>query len=98
METIYPPLDDVTPVSDWNDEIVVPETGVIPHDVPKDGVVANRNHGLWNPIGLLGHPRPEPPSEDDRLHTAESTGCCDRPLARRLFGTTAGRLAPCATS
>jgi hypothetical protein len=38
--------------------------GVRPHDVPKNGVIANGHHGFWAGLGFLTQARAEPTTED----------------------------------
>ncbi len=61
-------LDHVSLVPEAEDEVVVPPGRVVPHDVPEDRPVADRDHRLRRPLGLLAHADAEPPAEEHDLH------------------------------
>ncbi len=45
-----------------------PERGIIFHDVPEDGLLADGNHRLGLEIAFLRDARAEPPGKNDNLH------------------------------
>ena len=63
-------LDVLGLVAQAEDEVVVPPRRIPLHDVPEDRPVADRDHRLGNPLGLLSHSDAESAAEDDDLHEA----------------------------
>ena len=57
-------LDDVTLVAEADDEIVQTMVGIMPHDVPKDGVRANFHHWLRSDLGFFRQARAHSPGKD----------------------------------
>jgi hypothetical protein len=61
-------LDDVTFIAEANDEVVQPVMGVIPHNVPKDGVGADLDHWLWSYLSFFGQTRAHSPGKYHHFH------------------------------
>ena len=61
-------LHDVRAVPEAEDEVLVAEVGVVPHDVPQDRPDADRDHRLRGYVGVLAQPQPEAPGEQHDLH------------------------------
>src|SRR6266511_151839 len=96
-------LDDVRVVAEAENELSVPEMRVVPHDVPEDGPVSDRDHRLRDSgLGLL-HPQALPAAEENDLHLTISTAgigitkapphlrtyaSCSRISSRRFHGRT----------
>ena len=60
--------DHVALVAEAEHELGVPPCREVAHDVPEDRPVADPDHRLRDPLGLLPHPHPEAAAEDDDLH------------------------------
>ena len=71
-------LDDLGPVAEAEDEVVVPPRRIPLHDVPEDRLTADRDHRLRDPLGRLAHADAHPAAEDDDLH-APLPSPCKRP-------------------
>ena len=61
-------LDHVTLVTQADDEVVVPEVGVVLHDVEQDRPVGDRHHRLRDAGRRLLDPETEPTTEENDLH------------------------------
>ena len=63
-------LDELPAVAEAEDELRVPEVGVVAHDVPQNRPVADPDHRLRDALRLLPHAHAEPAAEDHDLHRA----------------------------
>src|SRR5262249_58917126 len=61
-------LDDLAPVAEAENEVVVSPRRVPLHDVPEDRPAADADHPLRDPLGLLAHADAESATEDHDLH------------------------------
>src|SRR5258706_5373383 len=61
-------LDQVAAVAETQDEILVPEMRVIPHEMPDDRPVANTHQGLRHRIRLLAQPGSQSAAKQHYLH------------------------------
>src|SRR5713101_291827 len=61
-------FDHVSAIPEAQDEVLVPEMGVIAHDVPEDRPVADLDHRFGHVVGLLADPQALAPTEQDDLH------------------------------
>src|SRR6185503_9380416 len=62
-------LDDVGPVAEAQDEVLVSEVGVVLHDVPEDRAIADRHHRLRDVLVVIPKPRPQTTTEEHNLHS-----------------------------
>src|SRR6185503_5468879 len=58
------------------DEVLVPEVGVVLHQVPEDRPVADLDHRLGDLAGVLTQARAQPAAEQDHLHVRSSLLVC----------------------
>src|SRR6185369_4800628 len=65
-------LDHVGLVAEAEDEVLVPEVGVVLHQVPEDRPVADLDHRLGDLAGVLTQARAQPAAEQDHLHVRSS--------------------------
>ena len=105
-------LDRVGPVAQAEDELAVPEVGVVAHDVPQDRPVADRHHRLGDRLGLLAQADAPSPAEQHDLHAFDRSptrgmGTTSRAPHSRAYptdwrsrsaGSTAGSGSPPASS
>jgi len=61
-------LDHVRLVAEANDKVLVAEVGVVFHEMPQDGSVANVDHGLGDRVRVFPEPNAEPSAEQDNFH------------------------------
>ena len=61
-------LDDVTLVAAANDEVMDAVERVSFHDVPKDRLATDFDHGFWSSGGFLAYPRSQSTREYDCFH------------------------------
>src|SRR5712692_1464455 len=77
-------FDHVPAIAEAQDEVLVPEMGVIAHDVPEHRAVADLDHRFGHAVGLLANAQTLAPAEKDDLHDSlagdEDTcaSCCSR--------------------
>ena len=58
---------------------------VILHNVPQDRLMSDRNHRLWNILGILPDPGSKPAAEQYNLHREICPWWCDRPKRLKLL-------------
>ncbi len=61
-------LDRLALVAEAENEVLVPEGGVVGHHVPEDRQIAHRNQGLRDLVGILPQPGALSPAEYNYLH------------------------------
>ena len=66
-------LDRLGAMAQADDEVLVPEVGVVLHDVPQDRPVPDRDHRLRDAAGAVAHPQAEPAAEEHHLHAITSS-------------------------
>jgi hypothetical protein len=64
-------LYDVRLVTQAQYEIPMPVLTVIMHDMSQDRLLAHRNHGLGNALGIFSNPSPKATAEQHDLHPTE---------------------------
>src|SRR5206468_8125671 len=67
-------LNDVTLVPQAQDQLVVPEVGVVLHNVPQDRSAAHVNHGLRDAFVGLSDPHTKATAEQYNLHSNPPSG------------------------
>src|SRR5690606_31925239 len=98
MEEII--LDGIGPVTQRQEECLVPEGCVIFHQVPEDGAVAYGYHGLGNVLGILAQAHAQTAAEQDDFHDGPFSRppplSVSRPWDKRVAAarTTAGNRIP----
>ena len=68
-------LDDVSLVAKAKDEVLVPELAVVVHQVPKNRLVADRNHRLRNAFGNVPNASAETAAEQNCFHLSGLCSC-----------------------
>ena len=61
-------LDDVRPVSKTKNEILMAVLAIVLHDVPQDGLLADRHHWFRNGVGILTDTGAKPAAEQNNFH------------------------------
>src|SRR5690606_18645986 len=84
-------LDEVAPISQAEDEVLVPEVGVVLHEMPDDRAVTERDHRLGHVLGVVAEPHAQTPAEQDDLHRLPLSPDSKSPLMRCPQPATAAR-------
>ena len=61
-------LDFISLVAEAENEILVPKMGIVFHDVPQHGPIAQRHQGFRNIVAKFSKPRAQPPTEQHYFH------------------------------
>jgi hypothetical protein len=61
-------FDDVGPVSEARDEVLVPKVGVILHHMPENRAVAEFDHRLGNGFRIIAKTHSKTTTEEDNFH------------------------------
>jgi hypothetical protein len=64
-------LDHIGFVTKTQYKIAMSVIAVVTHDVPKDGLLANRDHGFGNVLRILSNPCPQASAKQDDFHLTE---------------------------
>ena len=59
-------------VAETENEVGMPEMGVVPHDVPDQWALPDQGHGLGAGRDAIAHPHPESAAEENHLHVVTS--------------------------